>query len=231
MKITEFDFSDKFNMTIAVLADTHDKPSDKMLELLKGTYPDVICHVGDIVHHKPLNRSDNARVLLSECVKIAPTLVSAGNHDDDFMDKDDMDRIRAMGIKVLDNDYVQINGVYFGGFPSLMHRDAAAVKKSLDWLKKFEALDGYKVLLCHHPEYYDVHDVGKKVDLVLSGHVHGGHMRFFGRGVFSDGQGFFPKYSKGMYDDKMIVSAGLANTGGVFWPRICNEREIVVVKI
>ena len=231
MKITEFKVADKFNMKIAVLADTHDMPADKVLRLLEGAHPDVICHVGDIVHHKPLDKSINAQKLLSGCVKIAPTLASVGNHDDDYMESGDIEKIKAMGVKVLTNEYALIGGVLFGGFPSLMHRDRAMTHDTINWLNGFGKLKGYKILLCHHPEYYDRYDVGKNVDLVLSGHVHGGQMRFFGRGLFSDGQGFLPKYSKGMYNGNMIVSGGLANTGGIFLPRVFNEAEIVVVKI
>ena len=102
--------------------------------------------------------------------------------------------------------------------------------ESLKWIKEFGAIEGYKVLLCHHPEYYDRYDVGKYCDLVLAGHVHGGHVRLFGRGLFSSGQGFLPKYSKGLYDGKMIVSAGLAATGTIL-PRIFNEQEILKVRI
>ena len=77
----------------------------------------------------------------------------------------------------------------------------------MEWLK--DSLDGFRVLLNHHPEYYPL--VEPYADLILAGHGHGGHWRAFGRGVFAPGQGWFPKYTKGQYG-KMIVSAGLTNT-------------------
>ena len=229
MKITGYEIGKKFNMTIAVIADTHNKPTKRMLALLSEIKPDVICLVGDMVHKKSIKKSKNTQTLLKTCVATAPTLYSLGNHDY-FMDEGDLDVIRDMGVTVLDNSHVTIGGVIFGGFPSLRHDGKKKKAESLKWIKEFGAIEGYKVLLCHHPEYYDRYDVGKYCDLVLAGHVHGGHVRLFGRGLFSSGQGFLPKYSKGLYDGKMIVSAGLAATGTIL-PRIFNEQEILKVRI
>ena len=100
---------------------------------------------------------------------------------------------------------------------------------SVSWLEQFSKLSGYKVLLSHHPEYYDLIDSvhvapaapaepttpeppvapsTPSVDLLLCGHTHGGQWRLFNRGLFAPGQGFFPKYSKGVYG-RMVISAAL----------------------
>lgn len=92
-----------------------------------------------------------------------------------------------------------------------------------EWLRN--SPDGYKILLCHHPEYYPL--IAPYADLIVAGHTHGAQWRFFGLGVFAPNQGWFPKYSKGKYD-KMIVSAGLTNTTWV--PRINNPCELVIVE-
>ena len=229
MVVNEYKLNKGFGLDIAVLADAHDMPAKKILPYVREIAPKVICLVGDMVHHSPLDKSENTRELLRECVKIAPTLYVFGNHDY-FMADGDVDKIKNAGVIVLDNSDVSLFGVRFGGFPSLRHQGKRKKPESLLWLDKFGRKDGYKVLLCHHPEYYDRYDLGKHADLILSGHVHGGHIRIFGRGVFSSGQGLFPKYTKGLYHDKMIVSAGLADTGGVF-PRVNNEAEILHVSI
>lgn len=51
------------------------------------------------------------------------------------------------------------------------------------------------------------------IDLVLSGHAHGGQIRLFGQGLFAPGQGILPKYTSGVHEN-MIISKGLANTAG-----------------
>lgn len=65
-------------------------------------------------------------------------------------------------------------------------------------------------------------------DLVISGHTHGGRLRLFGKGLFSPGQGFFPKYTKGLINEHLI-SAGVSNTA--FIPHIGNPREICLVRL
>ena len=84
-------------------------------------------------------------------------------------------------------------------------------------------------MLCHRPEYYPVLLEQLDIDLILAGHTHGGQIRFFDRGLFSSGQGLFPKYHKGVADNKMVISAGCSNPIAI--PRINNPRELVIVNL
>ena len=83
--------------------------------------------------------------------------------------------------------------------------------------------------MSHHPEYYDkyLYVYDNDIDLVLSGHCHGGQIRLFGRGLFAPDQGILPKLTKGVYK-KMIISAGLSNTAKPI-PRLFNPTEIVYI--
>ncbi len=104
---------------------------------------------------------------------------------------------------------------------------------SLDWLDDLERAPGYKILLCHHPEYWEPHLRGRKIDLVLAGHAHGGQFRLFGRGIVATGQGFLPRYTSGVHHGpygSLIVSRGLTNTAAPI-PRLFNPCEIVYVEL
>ena len=81
------------------------------------------------------------------------------------------------------------------------------------------------LLLSHHPEYRPLFP--KEISLICSAHAHGGQWRFFGRGLFSPGEGWFPKYTSGLYGN-MLVSRGLTNTASV--PRLFNPTEVVYVR-
>lgn len=94
----------------------------------------------------------------------------------------------------------------------------------ITWLKSFCQQTRYKILLCHHPEYYPKYLADLPIDLVLSGHAHGGQWRFFRQGIFAPGQGWFPRLTSGIYD-RLVVSRGLANTAP--FPRIFNPKELV----
>lgn len=107
-----------------------------------------------------------------------------------------------------------------------------ATRYDLDWLHAYATKPGYKILICHHPEYYRRYIKDTEwdtFDLIVSGHVHGGQWRIGRHGVLAPGQGLFPKYCYGCYDKKLIVSAGLSNTACV--PRFGNPTELVLIDV
>lgn len=100
------------------------------------------------------------------------------------------------------------------------------------WMQEFcdTEPDAYHLLLSHHPIYHN--RIPDSVDLILSGHLHGSQWRYYSvihhewRGVFNPDEGWFPKYSKGIYENgRLVISAGLSNTSWV--PRLFNPTEIV----
>ena len=97
------------------------------------------------------------------------------------------------------------------------------------WLDDFTATPGYKLLLCHHPEYFDRHLRPYPIDMIVSGHAHGGQWRIFGRGVYAPDQHLFPKYTSGVHEGRLVISRGVANTVSPI-PRFFNRREVVMVE-
>ena len=119
--------------------------------------------------------------------------------------------------------------LFIGGLSSgRNYNDAnASQKPNIYFLSAFEKVDGFKILLCHHPEYYKKYLYDRNIDLIISGHAHGGQVRFLNQGLFAPGQGLFPKFTSGMHDGKLIVSRGIAGTE--LFPRINNSAEIVYI--
>ena len=99
------------------------------------------------------------------------------------------------------------------------------------WLPRFCMQDGFLVLLMHHPEYWQSVN-HYPVNLFLSAHAHGGQWRYWSlrkktwEGIYAPGQGFFPRYTKGVYEN-MVVTSGLSNTTWV--PRIFNPAEVMYI--
>ncbi|MBQ2570485.1 MAG: serine/threonine protein phosphatase, partial [Ruminococcus sp.] len=56
-----------------------------------------------------------------------------------------------------------------------------------------------------------------------------GQIRVFGKGVLSSRSGFFPKYDRGVFDNRLVVSAGCSNP--VALPRWGNPRELVMIQL
>ena len=114
----------------------------------------------------------------------------------------------------------------------IIHIGGLATRYDLDWMHAYATKPGYKILICHHPEYYRRYIKDTEwdtFDLIVSGHVHGGQWRIGRHGVLAPGQGLFPKYCYGCYDKKLIVSAGLSNTACV--PRFGNPTELVMIDV
>ena len=99
----------------------------------------------------------------------------------------------------------------------------------------FASRKGCRLLLCHHPEYYEPYLYERDLPLILAGHAHGGQWRIPGlvNGVYAPNQGILPPYVGGRYDaggTTMIVSRGLARES-TFVPRMFNPPELVVITI
>ncbi len=171
------------------------------------------------------NLSDTERTynFLREISEIAPVISGVGNHEQKFL-KEDIELFKELSVELLDNSdkVFDIKGekLLIGGLSPFADEQ---------WLKSFSKKSGFKILICHHPIYYDVFLKDNNFDLVLAGHNHGGQLRFKNKGVLSSGEGFFPKYDKGIFYNKFIVTAGCANT--VALPRINNPREIVKINL
>ena len=92
--------------------------------------------------------------------------------------------------------------------------------------------DGFTLLLSHRPELFEVY-VDSNVDLVLSGHAHGGQFRLpLIGGLAAPNQGLFPEYDSGLYTEgntNMIVSRGIGNSIVPF--RFNNRPEVILIEL
>ena len=198
----------------------------------------------------------NVLPLVAGCASIAPTFLSLGNHEW-CLHADDLALLASTGAVILDNTWIKHDGLVIGGltsafvtdyrrFVAALPTDVKAEKRyprkdslsgieglrtatervpEADWLEEYASVPGFHILLDHHPEHLPF--IPQGIQLILSGHAHGGQWRVFNHGVFAPGQGWWPKYTKGVYEGRLVVSAGLSNTTWV--PRIGNPTEIVYI--
>ena len=89
-----------------------------------------------------------------------------------------------------------------------------------------------RILVSHRPEILHLY-AAAEMDLVLTGHVHGGQFRIPGvGGLFAPDQGFFPRFDAGVFHDKrttMVISRGLG--GSIIPVRIFNRPELVLIEL
>lgn len=234
MRISEYNIKNKNvgSHTFIFVSDLHDYPNEYIFDAINDIEADAILVPGDVIHNSKIYK--NGVEFLDRAAKIAPVFFSFGNHEM-RAGTDIVEIIKRSNARVLDNEMLRFEDIIIGGLSSgykiggEQKRFGKTPPPDTEWLQKFSDAEGYKILLSHHPEYYDRYIKPLKIDLVVSGHAHGGQVRLFGRGILSPGQGLFPKYTKGMYDNRLIVSSGIGNQVSV--PRLNNLPEIVLIKI
>ena len=226
---------------IAVIADLHShrfgRNQEILIQRILNQEPDIIVLAGDIIDKNDRDITNVQDLLRGISAADHPPIYSIpGNHD--FMNKMIFGDLLA-----LYRDY-NINFIY--GDTVLIEREGQLIALSSAELKNCEPEDSYSIDESPVPDYKDefnilLHHYGNEFDLisdeydlVISGHVHGGLIRFFGRGLINTviRKPFFPKYSKGVYRKEsgsvMVLSAGLGNA---IIPRINNPREIVIITL
>lgn len=214
--------------------------------------PDVGILLGDFTAAHPFTWGDTGKREIIERLAgfTAPdgTYAVVGNHDW-WQDRGAQERragpieaeieLARAGIPVLDNKAVRIGGK--GGFwlagvgeqrPFDEGPDGVGMD-DLDLALEDVTDDAPIVLMAHEPDLFDhLGKAGKRVSVTLSGHTHGGQIRFGGHApliMASDNE----KWSWGRYDDDdgrvLIVSGGIGCS--VLPMRVGVPPEITVVDL
>lgn len=243
-KVTNQKIPKEFSgFTLAQISDLHNKEwGDSLLKRLKTEAPDLIVITGDLIDS---NHMDLAIALkfAQEAVGIAPVYFITGNHEAWSGHYSELKQgLIDFGVKVLENEKVRIEkdgktltlmGLMDPAFmpeARFSYEKEAAMANNLSVIMADQ--DGFKILLSHRPESFAVY-VEAEIDLVLSGHAHGGQVRIpFIGGLVAPDQGFFPDFTKGPYKEAnttMIVSRGLGNS--IIPLRVNNNPELVIIRL
>lgn len=232
----------KNDIRILQISDYHNKKFKNknkiVLDEVKNLKPDIIVITGDLISRTTEN-CDNAYNFIKELIKINPNVYFVnGNHERDNINipADEFNlNLSKSGARVLINQglKVNINGDYINicGVDDI-YSNSCDLNKALYGTQD----DLFTLLLSHEPDivlkYSNIH-----CDLILSGHTHGGQIRLPLIGaIIAPGQGFFPKYNKGLYklnndtNTSLYVDSGLGTTN--FFPiRFLNRSQISLIKI
>lgn len=220
---------------IVQISDLHNvkfgKNNQKLVDRIRECEPDMIVLTGDLVDSNHTN-VDRAVQFVDEIVKICPVYYVTGNHEywlDTSEYENLMDGVASAGVIILDNQVVEISR-WDAKFRLVGLDDKSLADGTLEALLSDEK--ELTVVLAHEPQYFARY-AGTGVDLVLSGHAHGGQFRLpFVGGIVAPDQGFLPEYTAGEYymnGTEMIVSRGLGNS--VIPVRLFNYPEIVCVDL
>lgn len=189
---------------------------------------DMIAITGDLLDRHLPERRENGYRFAQEAAKLGPVYFIQGNHEWRIGGWPGIKaELTRRGVRVLDNQTV-----------TLQRNDAridligSREKATVGEIQALVCPETCSMLLAHHPER--IEDYARTgVDLVLSGHAHGGQIRLFGHGLYSPDQGILPRYTSGIYvckNTKLYVSRGAGNHS-FLPPRIFNRPEIDLITL
>ncbi|MBA4533843.1 metallophosphoesterase [Brevibacillus halotolerans] len=231
--------------TIVQVSDLHNAEfgnnQSRLLNAIKAVSPDFIAVTGDLIDS---NHTDVAKAMefINGAIEIGPVYYVTGNHEarSDQYAKLKQQMLEA-GVIMLEDEGTTIKregaSIRLFGLndPNFTATDDAYESTAMVDTKLKAMLsknNEYTILLSHRPELFDIY-AENSIDMVLSGHAHGGQVRLpFIGGLVAPNQGFFPKYSEGVHEKeqtKMIVSRGLGNS--IIPVRINNRPELVVITL
>jgi predicted MPP superfamily phosphohydrolase len=212
-----------------------------LLEKIKKINPDLILLTGDIFDDVvPMT---GTKLLLNGISGSVPIYYVTGNHEYwSYNMQEIRSELRINGINILSDSYEKINindnEIILAGIenPHKKYYEAPEYDQNAimeEMFRKLDNIKAYKILMAHRPENIETY-CKYSFDLVVSGHTHGGQVRipYILNGLYAPNQGFFPKYSGGLYRHKnliLIISRGLSVN--LKLPRIFNPPELVVIVI
>ncbi len=222
--------------TIVLLSDLHNKGflagQHRLIQAVGDCNPDIICITGDMINSNNGNH-DNLFNLLQSVKDIAPVYYVLGNaemeignsHPEKLQQLFQM--LEGLNVTILTNDETVIS--YNGSAITLM---GATWHEEENLFKHSQNLKNFTIYLNHYPyalwtaSNYDV-------DLILSGHTHGGEIQLpFLGGLYVPDLGFFPEMDCGHFEQngtQLIISSGLSSNG--FPKRVNNLPEVVQIML
>lgn len=230
---------------IAHVSDLHNtemgKDNEKLLAILREADPDIIAITGDIIDSRNTD-IDIALRFTKAAMEIAPCYYITGNHEARVSEYDELkEGMIELGVVVFEDGRVELEQsgktITLLGVddPSFQTDYLFGVSETVMQSKLQEIIneeDTYTILLSHRPELFEIY-ADNNMDLVLSGHAHGGQFRLpFVGGLVAPNQGLFPKYDAGLYTEEntnMVVSRGIGNSILPF--RFNNRPEVILIEL
>ncbi|MBR6760643.1 MAG: metallophosphoesterase [Oscillospiraceae bacterium] len=225
---------------IVHLSDLHNKvfggENEPLLEQIAALDPDLIVLTGDFVDASNHTNYDKARLFMQQISKIAPSYYVLGNHEQ-LLPEEEMQQFLAdvvsYGVHHVQDEMITISAENGDSLQLIGLSNRSLYTTKLKTMMAEESKEALYLLLAHEPQLID-HYAETGVDLVFSGHAHGGQFRipFVNIGIYAPDQGLFPNLVEGMHtvqNTTIVVSRGLGNSAFPF--RLFNRPEIVCVTL
>ena len=236
---SEFDDS-----KIMVISDLHNADfSENIIKHIKEQMPDYVVMLGDMVQLPDCSIENTVKIANAAVEMNIPIYAISGNHDRQCGEYYEIkDILWANDVYLLENDSVRLEKggktINLIGMKDPRHdvvtdEKKGAIRNNINY--ELSRGDGFSILLIHRADLYpDIKDTG--VDLILSGHMHGGIIRlpFLGGLIGQDEEGhILPSYEYGVHKEEnsatMITSGGCDKNERK--RRVFNPPEVVLITL
>ena len=232
---------------VAVVSDVHESMlasgDGPLRELIDRQRPEAIFCCGDMVTAAAKKaETEQALSLLRYLAERYPVYAVNGNHETRMQRRTDKYGTECLsyfreaeeaGVVMLNNRSMEIRlagaKVLLAGFEADLKYYVRSKPCTMDASLVREALgpsggDLYTILLAHHPDYFDAY-IRWGADLVLSGHIHGGLVRFpFLGGVIGASFSPFPAYDRGRFRGSAAEGPDM---DGIRWKYPCRRGSLL----
>ncbi len=226
------------------LTDTHRGPRitasfiERAVETGLRQKPDLVVLTGDYVHNGPTH-IDEAAEIMRPLADAVPTVGVLGNHDW-YAGAYKMRRaLENAGVRMIDN-----GRCYFGRQRTLTDREEGLciagvgdlLESKVDYRRALGGVDPDmpRLLLSHNPDAAEMREAGDhRIDLMLSGHTHGGQVRLPIIGSPGVPSRFGEKYRAGMVQGpwcRVFISTGVGMSVAPFRFGVRPEINVLTLR-
>lgn len=242
LTLREYDLeSDKIENTvkIAFIADLHGTEFGDnncvLVDMINSSEPDIVLLGGDMFDEEL--RIEPSKSFIAQITKLYSVYAVMGNHEyktKGHSSSELKQLYRDLGVVLLENESITVD---IGGEKLNICGTDPSMENPVWPEQTVENADreNYTLVINHRPDQW-TELTDKDIDLMLSGHAHGGQWIVPGlfNGILAPNQGFLPKYAGGLYELEdgmtLIVSRGLALANTVI-PRAYNPPELVLITV
>lgn len=172
---------EKSKVKIGFISDVHLSPSftgeklEKALSIMEEQGVETVIIGGDLLENKHTHVKDNIKSRLDKFNFKNGIFLILGNHEYYGGIEDNIKYIESLGIKILKDDIVEIDGIKIIGRDDSNRRNNGDRKLSVSELyKKGNVTDENNVIIVEHNPKTIVESIDAKADIYLAGHTHNG---------------------------------------------------------
>lgn len=224
-------------LDILQISDVHNKKGkrihQRIIKKIEQLNPTIIVLTGDLIDRRTKNYANVLSFVDKLIATKVPLYFVTGNHEWDNQRRNVFFKeLQKREIHFLSNASTTLK-IGNQAIELVGIEDISMEQENIEQAFSKVNANNYTILLAHSP-YVIIKYPELRTDLIISGHTHGGQIRFpFFGAVVAPGEGLFPVYDKGLFEwgrgQKIYIDSGLGTSH--IPVRFLNQSQISFIQI